>query len=44
MTKFPKIEDKQVNEIYEKEDLDFSPEIIQSGATKAIVALCFKKQ
>lgn len=29
---------------YEKEDLDFSPEIIQSGATKAIVALCFKKQ
>lgn len=29
---------------YGKEDLDFSPEIIQSGATKAIVALCFKKQ
>ena len=28
---------------YEKEDLEFNPEIIQSGATKAIVALCFKK-
>ena len=29
---------------YEKEDLDLAPEIIQSGATKAIIALCFKKQ
>lgn len=28
---------------YEKEDLEFNPEIIQFGATKAIVALCFKK-
>ena len=29
---------------YEKEDLDLAPEIIQSGATEAIIALCFKKQ
>jgi Signal transduction histidine kinase regulating C4-dicarboxylate transport system len=29
---------------YEKEDLDLAPKIIQSGATKAIIALCFKKQ
>lgn len=29
---------------YEKEDLDLAPEIIKSGATKAIIALCFKKQ
>lgn len=29
---------------YEKEDLDLSKEIIQSGATKAIVALCFKRE
>ena len=29
---------------YEKEDLDLAPEIIQAGATKAIIALCFKKQ
>lgn len=28
---------------YEKEDLDLAPEIIKSGATKAIIALCFKK-
>ena len=29
---------------YEKEDLELAPEIIQAGATKAIIALCFKKQ
>lgn len=29
---------------YEKDDLELDPEIIQSGATKAIIALCFKKQ
>lgn len=29
---------------YEKEDLELDSEIVESGATKAIVALCFKKQ
>ncbi len=29
---------------YEKEDLDLSKEIIQSGATQAIIALCFKRE
>ncbi len=29
---------------YEKDDLELDPKIIQSGATKAIIALCFKKQ
>lgn len=29
---------------YEKEDLELAPEIIKSGATNAIIALCFKKQ
>ena len=29
---------------YEKEDLELAPEIIRSGATKAVIALCFKKQ
>jgi len=28
---------------YEKEDLELAPEIIRAGATKAIIALCFKK-
>ena len=29
---------------YEKDDLELDPAIIQSGATKAIIALCFKKK